>query len=78
MEPFIFGASTLLIDIEGEHKIFDESYLSRIGKQVIIVRLHDLLRDQEFERIFLLEREKKSHHPFLLSTGARNLSGIHE
>ena len=78
-EKFLFENSTFLMDIEGgEYQILDESNLARMKGSVLIIELHDFSSDQKLERVSLLARAQKSHHGYLFSTGARDLSGIHE
>ena len=78
-ERFLFESSTFLIDIEGgEYQILTEDNLSRMKNSVLIIELHDFSENQKLERISLLERAKKYHHGYLISTGARDLSVIHE
>ena len=78
-ETFRFERSIFLLDIEGgEYKILNESNLWRMKDSICIVELHDFTDDQRLNRISMLARARKSHNGFLITTGARDLSEIHE
>jgi hypothetical protein len=78
-EKFLFERSTFLMDIEGgEFQVLNEGNLARMKDSVLVIELHDFSTEQKLERVSLLARAKKSHHGYLFSTGARDLSEIHE
>lgn len=78
-ERFQIETSIFLFDIEGgEYKILNKRNLLRMKKSVLIIELHDFTDHQKLERISLLSRVKESHNGFLITTGARDLSVIHE
>ena len=78
-ERFRLEASIFLFDIEGgEYKILNKENLLRMKNSILIIELHDFTEDQKLERISLLSRVKESHNGFLITTGARDLSRIHE
>lgn len=78
-EKFRLETSIFLFDIEGgEYIILNKENLLRLKNSVLIVELHDFTEDQKLDRIALLSRVKESHNGFLITTGARDLSEIHE
>lgn len=78
-EKFLFDRSTFLMDIEGgEFQVLNEGNLARMKDSVLIIELHDFSTEQKLERVSLLARAQESHHGYLFSTGARDLSEIHE
>lgn len=78
-EKFRFETSIFLFDIEGgEYKILNKENLQRMKNSILVIELHDFTEVQKLERISLLSRAKESHNGFLITTGARDLSVIHE
>ncbi len=76
---FVFESTTFLFDIEGaEYLLLSQSNLSRLKNSVLVVELHDFNSDQKSDRALLIERAMETHHGYLISTGSRDLSGIHE